>query len=1295
MAKKAKRKSKAKSKSEAQSNKAKSKANAELQQQGFSHHPSPAGSPSEGSSDSDNRQTADEIDEACRKMGGQRAELNGEDLYRNALVNAAWDGHLGNLFWLLDGGADPNMADDKGDVALIEAADENNVAAARILLDSGASLGHMSASHGFTALMAAAYYDPASAGLCSDGTRKVPHGSTVGVLRLLLQRGADVDQIGCLSSGYRAEMADVSAFTRTHTAFLCACLAGREEAVKILVMAGSDTTFKTSQEQTAFYKILHDLGERAANLRLGENLRRDGARNRRILAFLQEHQTRAGRRRAGLTGDAYLVGAVVTVNGLVSAREHNGKRAGVLAHSTARGRYSVELLGSGIQLRVRPANVHLLHVAVGGGVFLRRNEKNEHLGISGMHATVVSRCGDAYLLRLDSDEDTTAVSLSEIDLLDSGFAAPAAVARVQPRTVRHTHLRMPAANMPANDPLAAVLSVGTILDAVLAGLGVPALWRCCRGSRSWKHSAKIILVNRRSPLVLGGFGECSGCGSVAVSHFSQGASGNMRTVEYLRNYQIKAGAGGQRRAPCAVIGAVEALDWSTLDWSRRANMQYPRQRFAACALPPQKSPLSPHYREGGIAVFGVSVDTNSDSETWETSVEESAASEGNWLRCPSHRSWTKSVSIPDIVDEQDRQIVRLEGARACVIEGGARILVIGGIDTDACYCTALATVHSFDTHQEKWQQIAPMRQARADFAAAVLRDGRVIVAGGMKHEDTPPTTPFEGCDAELFLCSAEIFDPMTGFWSDLPPMSMPRWSCSGTLAADGTFVVAGGAAYRPRAEPHQVTNDGWRIFSVPGTGPGSVPDRSEFMSDGADWCLFDSCEAYDPALNEWRAFPKLPHATHRHAMCTTEDGQMLLTGGRQDVDDHRWGNNDGPFLSSVLIFDEDTQRWLRLGEMQRARADHLIVQPMGPKSVSERQLNTQPAAAAGLQHTLLTVRGQLYSCGFCFGALGHGMVDRVLEEDDLQNEITWDNELSGTQSNEMSPRLVEYFLHDEIVSIAAAETASAAVSASGCLYIWGENWLSWDEGISQTLPMPVVGPWGQIPVSMVSAGDKHIACVTESGNLYTWGTGDDAEDQRVSPLGHDFGADLLSPQQVEHVRVLHDSWEEDDQIKTTTFLAAMVSCGQSTTGVVTREGQLFLCGNTPRAQAESDHKYGATQIRAGRILDCAFGDWVKLHMCVPFRKHFLDRILTKVHAYVQEWSNQSKPTSLDRRVADSASPPFRFRGASAPSLPGERSKGHPKIKSVSCAIAHFAAVSVDGVLFTWCVSTPFYPILSI
>jgi hypothetical protein len=56
-----------------------------------------------------------------------------------------------------------------------------------------------------------------------------------------------------------------------------------------------------------------------------------------------------------------------------------------------------------------------------------------------------------------------------------------------------------------------------------------------------------------------------------------------------------------------------------------------------------------------------------------------------------------------------------------------------------------------------WREVRSSHHAPLNFASAVLRDGRVFIAGGEKDSGQPAD-----------LCAAELYDPVADRWSDLP-----------------------------------------------------------------------------------------------------------------------------------------------------------------------------------------------------------------------------------------------------------------------------------------------------------------------------------------------------------------------------------------------------------------------------------------------------------------------------------------------------------------------------------------------
>ena len=88
----------------------------------------------------------------------------------------------------------------------------------------------------------------------------------------------------------------------------------------------------------------------------------------------------------------------------------------------------------------------------------------------------------------------------------------------------------------------------------------------------------------------------------------------------------------------------------------------------------------------------------------------------------------------------------------------------------------------YDPATNHWSLAAVMLRDRAHPSATLLADGRVLVAGG--------TTTTNG--QQLWLTSAEIYDPAVNRWSAAGCMSQARWEQTATLLPTNRVLIAGG-----------------------------------------------------------------------------------------------------------------------------------------------------------------------------------------------------------------------------------------------------------------------------------------------------------------------------------------------------------------------------------------------------------------------------------------------------------------------------------------------------------------------
>lgn len=190
-----------------------------------------------------------------------------------------------------------------------------------------------------------------------------------------------------------------------------------------------------------------------------------------------------------------------------------------------------------------------------------------------------------------------------------------------------------------------------------------------------------------------------------------------------------------------------------------------------------------------------------------------------------------------------------------------RVLVAGGVARAAgttSVATPLTSVELYDPRTGVWSSAASLHLARHRHTATLIGDGRVLVTGGAS------------CGAEEYetcpLDSAELYNPVTGAWTSVASaMSFRRRNHTATLLPNGLVLVAGGVSdeQQPRPDDQPV---------------GSVPPRSEAEDAVAAQA---PSEVFDPASNTWRQPPAGPLNQMRlnHTATPTAAGTVLAVGG--------------------------------------------------------------------------------------------------------------------------------------------------------------------------------------------------------------------------------------------------------------------------------------------------------------------------------------------------------------------------------------------------------------------------------
>jgi hypothetical protein len=143
-----------------------------------------------------------------------------------------------------------------------------------------------------------------------------------------------------------------------------------------------------------------------------------------------------------------------------------------------------------------------------------------------------------------------------------------------------------------------------------------------------------------------------------------------------------------------------------------------------------------------------------------------------------------------------------------------------------------------------------MHDGRIDATATLLKDGKVLIAGGNPADVAPP-------DISPVQASAEVYDPSTGTFTRTGSMLSARSDATATLLPDGRVLIAGG--FGCVAKP---------------CAPGSTRHGGDDLT---------SAELYDPATGTFTRTGSMSVASADADAMLLPDGQVLMLNGGSRV----------------------------------------------------------------------------------------------------------------------------------------------------------------------------------------------------------------------------------------------------------------------------------------------------------------------------------------------------------------------------------------------------------------------------
>jgi hypothetical protein len=210
------------------------------------------------------------------------------------------------------------------------------------------------------------------------------------------------------------------------------------------------------------------------------------------------------------------------------------------------------------------------------------------------------------------------------------------------------------------------------------------------------------------------------------------------------------------------------------------------------------------------------------------------------------------------------------GAAAALLPDG-RLLVAGG----EVERTATATTYVLDPGAEAWTEGVPLPFAQSRMGSAVV-DGRVYLFGGSAAEHA----------ADVL-----VFDPSTGIWSQAAPMPIGA-SRVAVAGIDGRVFVFGGRtpagdAGLSSALRYDVASDTWQALT---DMPIAGSDLTATPVDGVIWIIgsefglrsVGTVATYDPAADSWtpNADPTRQFQADWHMALPQRNGRILVITGQ-------------------------------------------------------------------------------------------------------------------------------------------------------------------------------------------------------------------------------------------------------------------------------------------------------------------------------------------------------------------------------------------------------------------------------
>jgi hypothetical protein len=321
-----------------------------------------------------------------------------------------------------------------------------------------------------------------------------------------------------------------------------------------------------------------------------------------------------------------------------------------------------------------------------------------------------------------------------------------------------------------------------------------------------------------------------------------------------------------------------------------------------------------------------------------------------------------------------------------------RVLIAGGTaDPNANGSSVLGSAEIYDPATGAFTAVAGMNVPRMYHTATILNNGKVLIAGGL------------GLTININdnLSDAELYDPLTGFFTTTGKLITPRVNHTAALLPDGTVLVAGGSGYDdgpiPSIERYDPAAGAFSFAGATGSVQSSGPAIASVLTTGQVLMplhLYDSPTAaarlydYSTAMFVDTGNMRAP----RLSTATLLPTRKVLIAGYADGDDFPSpGSPAADGLPSADLYDPAKDGFSATGDMATPRFNHTAtLLPDGTVLMSGGMTSfyypTSALASAEIYHpdelvpapVLLSLSGD----GQGQGAILHSGTSRVVSSDD-------------------------------------------------------------------------------------------------------------------------------------------------------------------------------------------------------------------------------------------------------------------------------------------------------------------------